>query len=231
MSKLVWDNAGERIYETGVDHGILFTKTAEGGGYAEGVAWNGLTGVTVSPSGAEASAIYADNIKYLNLYSTEEVGGTVEAYTYPDEFMVCDGSVELHNGVYLGQQPRKPFALCWRTKVGNDVEGTEHGYKLHFLFNCMASPSERAYATINDSPEAMTFSWELTTTPEKMTYDGKEYNNVAYMCIDTTKLSTQEEKEALNAFEASLYGTDGESGKPSKCPTPAEVAALAYTAG
>ena len=158
MSKLVWD-------ETGVRNGVLYVQ--EGGIYPKGVAWNGLTAVTESPSGAEATALYADDIKYLNLMSNEEFGATIEAYTYPDEFAECDGSAALVDGVMLGQQKRRTFGLCYRTALGNDTEGSDYGYKLHIIYGALAAPSEKAYATINDSPEANTFSWELSTTPSK----------------------------------------------------------------
>ena len=181
MSKLTWDQIGERIYETGVDHGILFV--VEDGVYGTGVAWNGLSNVTESPSGAEATAIWADNIKYLNLYSAEEFGATIEAYTYPDEFMECDGSREIASGVTIGQQERKSFGFAYRTKIGNDTDGEAHGYKLHLIYGCRASTSERAYATINDSPEAIQFSWELTTTPVPV----EGYKPTADIIIDSTK--------------------------------------------
>ena len=200
MSKLVWDQTGERIYETGVKQGVLYVQ--EGTAYPKGVAWNGLTAVTESPSGAEATALYADDIKYLNLMSAEEFGATIEAYTYPDEFMVCDGSAELSEGVYIGQQARKSFGMCYRTTVGNDTENNEYGYKLHIIYGALASPSEKAYATINDSPEAITFSWEVTTTPVNVT----GHKPTASVVIDSTKVS----KEALAALEAVLYGSESE---------------------
>lgn len=225
MAKLTWDAEGTRLYETGVDHGVLYTKTGTNGAYETGVAWNGLTGITVSPSGAEANPIYADNIKYLNLYSVEEVGATIEAYTYPDEFMVCDGSAELATGIYVGQQARKAFALCWRTLIGNDVDGTDKGFKIHILYNCMASPSERAYATVNDSPEAMTFSWEVTTTPLVETVgtgsSAVEWKT-AYVVIDSTKVSAAN----MTAIENKLYGTDGSGGSSATLPTLTELKGL-----
>jgi hypothetical protein len=162
MARLVWDTVGERFYETGVDRGVLYLPTA--GAYDTGVAWNGLTTVTESPSGAEATPQYADNIKYLNLVSAEEFGGTIEAFTYPDEFAQCDGSAEPVPGLRVGQQSRKTFGLSYRTKVGNDTDGSDHGYKLHLVYGCLAAPSEKAYATVNDSPEAIALSWEFTTT-------------------------------------------------------------------
>lgn len=214
MSKIIWDQTGEHIYETGVDHGVLYVMDANGA-YPEGVAWNGLTGVTESPSGAEANAIYADNIKYLNLFSAEEFGATVEAYTYPDEFALCDGSAALGTGVMIGQQPRKTFGLCYRTVVGNDVAGESYGYKLHIIYGAMASPSEKAYQTINDSPEAITFSWELNTTPVNVT----GHKPTATLTIDSTKATAG----AMAAIEAVLYG--GESTEP-RLPLPDEVATI-----
>ena len=163
MSKIIWDQTGERLYETGVNHGVLYIPTD--GVYSKGVAWNGLTAVTESPSGAEATPLYADDIKYLNLVSAEDFGCTIEAYTYPKEFAECDGSASIAKGVKIGQQTRKVFGLSYRTVVGNDVDSNGHGYKLHLIYGCLASPSEKSYSTINDSPEAITFSWEVTSTP------------------------------------------------------------------
>lgn len=197
MPKLVWDNTGERFYETGVKKGVLYPVV--NGAYPRGVVWNGLTGVTESPSGAEANPIYADDIKYLELRSAEEFGATVEAYTYPDEFAVCDGSAMPANGVVIGQQARKPFGLSYRTIVGNDVDMDEHGYKLHLIYNAMASPSEKSYQTVNDSPEAVTFSWELTTTPLAVT----GYKPTACITID----SRTADPIKLAALEDALYGT------------------------
>ena len=211
MAKLTWDQTGQKIYETGVDHGVLYP--ASEGTYPKGVAWNGLTNVTESPSGAEPSPIYADNIKYVNLMSAEEFGATVEAYTYPDEFAECDGSKELTKGVYAGQQPRKTFGLCYRTKIGNDVDGDDHGYKLHLMYGALAAPSERAYTTINDSPEATTFSWELSTTPVEVT-GGKP---TACLTIDSTKVDATK----LAALEKILYGDDNTE---ARLPLPNEVA-------
>jgi hypothetical protein len=162
MAALTWDNTGERLYETGVDHGVLYLPD-ESGDYTDGVAWNGLETVTESPTGAEATATYADNIKYLNLISIEQFGGTIEAYTYPEEFSECDGSVIASPGVVVGQQPRKMFGLCYRTLLGNDSEGTQFGYKLHLVYGASATPSEKAFATVNDAPEAISFSWDFTT--------------------------------------------------------------------
>lgn len=218
MSKLVWDNAGERLYETGVKRGVLYVQ--EGATYGKGVAWNGLTAVTESPSGAEATAMYADDIKYLNLYSAEEFGATVEAYTYPDEFAVCDGSASIAEGVYIGQQTRKSFGLCYTTTLGNDTDGSDYGYKIHIIYGAKAAPSEKAYATINDSPEAITFSWELTTTPVNV----EGFKPTASVTIDSTKVDA----EKLAALEAKLYGTESEE---ASLPTPAEIITLVGTAG
>ena len=218
MSKLVWDQTGERLYETGVKMGVLYVQ--EAGAYPKGVAWNGLTAVTESPSGAEATPLYADDIKYLNLVSNEEFGGTIEAYTYPEEFAACDGSAALAEGVYLGQQPRKTFGLCYRTVVGNDTEMNDHGYKLHLIYGALAAPSEKAFATINDSPEAITFSWEFSTTP--VAVDG--FKPTACITIDSTKCAA----EKLAALEAMLYGSESEE---AKLPLPNEVATLMGAAG
>ena len=210
MSKIVWDKTGERLYETGVKQGVLYVQ--EGGVYPKGVAWNGLTAVTESPSGAEASPLYADDIKYLNLMSTEEFGATVEAYTYPDEFAECDGSAELVEGVMIGQQKRKTFGMCYRTTLGNDVDGNAHGDKIHIIYGALAAPSEKAYATINDSPEAITFSWELSTTPVNVT----GHQPTASIVIDSTKVDA----DALAALEAVLYGgADSEA----RLPLPDEI--------
>lgn len=217
MSKLVWDKTGERTYETGTSKGVLFPQNAEGT-YGDGVAWNGLTAVTESPSGAEANPLYADNIKYLNLMSVEEFGATIEAYTYPDEFAACDGSASLAKGVSIGQQPRKAFGLAYQTILGNDVEYNKHGYKIHLIYGALAAPSERAYATVNDSPEAITFSWEITTTPVEV----KGFEPTAHLEIDSTKV----DKEKLAAFEAILYGSESEE---PRLPLPDEVATLLGT--
>jgi hypothetical protein len=215
MSKLTWDNVGERLYETGVDRGVLYIPD-DSGVYDDGVAWNGLTTVTESPSGAEATALYADNIKYLNLISAEEFGATVEAYTYPDEFGQFDGSAELSPGVLIGQQSRRPFGLSYRTRVGNDVAGSDFGYKLHLIYGATAAPSEKAYGTINDSPEAITFSWELTTSP---VYSTDENKPTAQLTVDSTKVDA----DALADLEDMLYGTPGTD---PRLPLPAEVLAL-----
>ena len=219
MSKIVWDQTGERLYETGVKQGVLYVQ-ASGGTYPKGVAWNGLTTVTESPSGAEATPLYADDIKYLNLMSTEELSGTIEAYTYPDEFAECDGSASIATGVYIGQQARKTFGLCYRTTLGNDVDNNAHGYKLHLVYGCLASPSEKAYSTINDSPEAITFSWEFSTTPVNVT----GFKPTANIVIDSTKVKA----EKLTALEKILYG-DGET--EARLPLPDEVASTMADGG
>lgn len=214
MSKLVWDQTGERIYETGVKNGVLYVQGVSGT-YDKGVAWNGLTAVTESPSGAEVTPLYADDIKYLNLMSTEEFGATIEAYTYPEEFAECDGSASIATGVYIGQQARKTFGLSYRTVIGNDVDSNDYGYKLHLIYGALAAPSEKAYATINDSPEAITFSWEITTTPVNV----KGFKPTASVTIDSTKV----EAEKLAALEAILYGTEE---KEARLPLPDEIATL-----
>lgn len=208
---LVWDETGKRFYETGVKKGVLYLQD-KSGNYPTGVAWNGLTAVTESPSGAEATPLYADDIKYLNLYSVEEFGATIEAYTYPDEFATCDGSAELVKGVKIGQQDRKTFGLSYVTTKGNDVDGNSHGYLIHLIYGCMASPSEKSYATINDSPEAITFSWEITTTP--ISVEG--FKPTASIVIDSTTV----DEEKLKAFEKILYGSDTAA---AKLPLPSEV--------
>lgn len=212
MSKLVWDAVGERFYETGLDRGVLFVGDGAGG-YETGVAWNGLTSVSENPSGGEANAVYADNIKYLNLTSETEFGATVEALTYPPEFAECDGSAAIAPGVIIEGQRRKNFALCYRTKVGND-EDEDYGYKIHIIYGAKASPSEKSRQTINDSPETVTFSWELTTTPVKVTVldpNGKPYKPVAHLVIDSTLFTTTALKEKLAALEEILYGRDADS--------------------
>lgn len=213
MSKLVWDQTGERLYETGVKNGVLYVQ--ENGAYPKGVVWNGLTAVTESPSGAEASPLYADDMKYLNLMSAEEFGATIEAYTYPDEFAACDGSAAIATGVYIGQQTRKTFGLSYRTVLGNDVDNNEYGYKLHLIYGALAAPSEKAYASINDSPEAITFSWEVTTTPVNVT----GYKPTASVTIDSTKV----DKTKLEALEAILYGSESEE---ARLPMPDEIVEL-----
>ena len=207
MAKLVWDEAGKHVYETGVSKGVLYVMSDTPGTYEKGVAWNGLSSVSESPTGAEVSAIYADNIKYLNLMSREEFEGSIEAYTYPDEFMACDGSASPENakGFIVGQQDRKTFAFCYQTKVGNDLN-PEAGYKIHIIYGALASPSERSYETVNDSPEAMTFSWDITTTPVAVT----GFKPTAHVELDSTKI----DKTKLEKIEAKLYGTDEPSGEP-----------------
>lgn len=226
MSRLTWDNTGERYYETGVKQGVLYPIQANGT-YSKGVAWNGLTAVTESPSGAEATALYADDIKYLNLISNEEFGATIEAYTYPDEFAECDGSAALTTGVMLGQQKRKTFGLCYKTTVGNDVDGNDYGYKLHLIYGCLAAPSEKAYATINDSPEAITFSWEVSTTPVNVA----GFKPTSQITIDSTKIS-ESEKAKLTSLEDILYGKDGDTAENSgpRLPLPDEIKTLFATA-
>lgn len=217
MSKIVWDAIGEHTFETGVRNGVLYLKDVEGA-YSTGVAWNGLTSVSESPEGAEATDLYADDIKYLTLMSAENFKATIEAYTYPVEFEECDGSATIANGVVIGQQSRKPFGLCYRTAIGNDTDGNEHGYKLHIVYGCQASPSEKQYSTINDSPEAITFSWEVNTTPVNVT--GKK--PTATLIIDSTKA----DKAKLTALEAILYGS--ETAEP-RLPLPDEIATLMTT--
>ena len=218
MSKLVWDQTGERLYETGVKQGVLYVQV--NGAYPKGVAWNGLTAVTESPSGAEATPLYADDIKYLNLMSAEEFGGTIEAYMYPDEFKACNGETDLVAGVSIGQQTRSTFGLCYRTTIGNDTDGANHGYKLHLVYGALASVSEKAYATINDSPEAITFSWEFSTTPVNVT----GHKPTSILTIDSTKVDAGK----LADLEAKLYGSESEE---ASLPLPDEVVALIGTAG
>lgn len=213
MSKLVWDQAGTRLYETGVKNVVLYVQDA--GKYGTGVAWNGITAISESPSGAEPTPLYADDIKYLNLLSAEEFAASIEAYTYPEEFEQCDGSAELAPGVSIGQQDRKTFGLCYKTTVGNDTELNNHGYKLHIIYGCLAAPSEKAYATINDSPEAITFSWEVSTTP--VAVEGKK--PTATITIDSTKVDA----EKLAALEAKLFGS--EDSEPT-LPLPDEIATI-----
>ena len=218
---ITWDETGDRFYETGVDHGVLYPQ--DKGKYPEGFAWNGLTAVTESPTGAEPTPLYADNIKYLNLMSAEEFGATVEAYTYPDEFEKCDGSGELTPGVTIGQQDRNGFGLSYRTVLGNDVEGNDHGYKIHLIYGAKAAPSDKGYATINDSPDAITFSWEVSTTP--VTVEG--FKPTANLVIDSTKVA----EGKMEAIEAILYGvaasTDPEVvAVPGRLPLPDEVLAI-----
>lgn len=218
MSKLTWDDTGKRLFETGVKNGVLYPIQTDGK-YTKGVAWNGLISVTESPSGAETTALYADDIKYVNLLSNEEFGATIEAYTYPDEFAECDGSGTLAEGVLLGQQKRKVFGLCYRTTIGNDVDGNDHGYKLHLVYGCLAAPSEKAYSTINDNPDAITFSWEVTTTPVNVT----GFKPTSQITIDSTKVA----EEKMAAIEDLLYGT---TEKEASLPLPDELAAI-FTTG
>ena len=203
MARLQWDQTGERFYETGVKQVVLYPKTGTGGTYANGVAWNGVTAINESPTGGEPTALYADDIKYLNLVSVEEFEGSIEAYTYPDEFAECDGSVSPLDGLLFGQQERKEFALCYRTTIGNDSEGNSKGYKLHIVYNCLASPSDKAYETIDDNPDAITFSWDFTTTPVEVDANGT-YKPVAHVVIDSTKVDSAK----LTALETKLYGGD-----------------------
>lgn len=214
MAKIVWDESGKRTYETGVRKGVLYLQDAQGA-YTKGVAWNGLTAVTESPSGAEPTALYADDIKYLELFSAEEFGATIEAYTYPAEFEKCDGSASLGTGVTIGQQDRAAFGLCYRTVLGNDVKGSEFGYKLHLIYGAKAKPSEKGYQTINDSPEAITFSWEVSTTPVNVT----GFKPTACLTIDSTKI----DPEKLTQIETLLYG---DVSQEAKLPLPDEIAGI-----
>lgn len=214
MAKLEWDAIGSRTYETGVDRGVLYPYNTTSKKYTPGVAWNGLSSVSESPSGAEATKIYADNIQYLNMYSAEEFGATIEAYTYPKEFEACDGSAEITDGAIIGQQTRKTFGLCYRTRQGNDTEGDDYGYKLHLLYGCKASPSQKSYQTVNDSPEAITFSWEITTTPINVT----GYKPTATVIIDSKTAG-----EHLADLENVLYGT---TDKVPELPLPDDVAKI-----
>lgn len=214
MARIKWDETGKKTYETGTDRGVLYPM--KNGAYSEGIGWNGLTGVTLSPSGAESTALYADNIKYLNLISAEELGGTIEAYSYPPEFEQCDGSAEIAKGVTIGQQNRSPFGFTYRSIVGNDTASNAYGYKLHIIYNATASPSERAYSTVNDSPEAITFSWEFSTTPTEV---GGDYKPTASVEID----STGADPTKLKALEDILYGTESEE---PRLPTIQEIITL-----
>ena len=214
MAKLVFDAVGSRFFETGVKNGVLFVQ-GEDGEYENGVVWNGLTAVTESPSGAEATPLYADDMKYVVLYSTEEFGATIEAYTYPEEFEQCDGSAQLGEGVTIGQQQRKSFGLVYKTVIGNDVQGQELGYKIHIIYGAKAAPSEKAFATINDSPEAITFSWELSTVPVPV----EGHKPTSTVVIDSTKVNA----EKLATLEGKLFGTESEE---STLPLPDEIAAM-----
>ena len=219
MAELKWDNPGERYYETGVKNCILYIQD-DNGNYPKGVAWNGITAITESPSGAESEPLYADDTKYLNLISNEEFGATIEAYTYPDEFAECDGTAELATGIKLGQQPRKQFGLCYLTTLGNDLKKNDYGYKLHLVYGCMAAPSEKGYATINDSPEAITFSWEVSTTPVEV----PGFKPTAHIEIDSTKVKPED----LAKIKAKLWGTASE--EPT-LPLPDEIKTLITAAG
>lgn len=216
MPEITWDRVGERRYETGVDHGVLYLPGADGG-YDRGFAWNGLVSVSESPSGAEASPQYADNIKYLNLISAEEFAATIEAFTYPDEFAVCDGTASPAEGLFIGQQRRSTFGLSYRTLIGNDLDGTDYGYKLHLIYSALAAPTEKAYSTVNDSPEAITFSWEVTTTPVEV----PGHKPSATLTIDSTKVDA----EALKALEDILYGRT-ESDSIARLPLPGEIISM-----
>lgn len=231
MSKLKWDQVGERLYETGTKMGVLYVQNSSGA-YPTGVAWNGLSAVTESPDGAEPTDIYADDMKYLSLRSVENYKGTIEAYTYPDEFAACDGSATLVEGVTIGQQPRKPFGFSWQTVVGNDTEFEDHGYKIHLVWGATVSPSEKSYQTINDSPEAITFSWEFNTTPVSV----NGYKVTAHMEIDSTKFPPTQngaKNAKLVAIENVLYGTDGagtSGGTTARLPLPDEVLTIINSA-
>lgn len=234
MSKLQWDKTGERFYELGVDRGVLYPMKADGT-YDNGVVWNGLTGVTESPDGADANDLWADNIKYATLRAVETFGGTIEAYTYPDEFGACDGTAEPVTGVKLGQQKRSPFGFCFRSQIGNDTAGeADDGYLLHIIYNATASPSDRSYETINDSPDAITFSWEFTTSPVSVGIDG--YKAISTITVDSRKFTTTADKAKLTNLENLLYGTDpttvgGSDGTDPQLPTPLTVlTTLGYTA-
>lgn len=222
MFNIEWDQVSERLFETGTDRGVLYPFNKTSKAYDKGVAWNGLTGVTETPSGAEPTALYADNIKYLTLMSNEDMGGTITAYMYPDEWKACDGSADLEDGITIGQQPRATFGLCYRTRIGNDTEGDGYGYKLHLIYGCLASASERAYSTVNDSPEAIEFSWEFTCTP----VDVAGFKPTAIVTIDSTKVDA----EKLKSFEEILYGKaatseEAHDGVLPRLPLPAEVLA------
>ena len=215
MSKLVWDQTGEHLYETGVDHGVLYPY--KNNAYSDGVAWNGLTSVQETPSGAESNPLYADNIKYLDLRSAEEFGATIEAYTYPDEFAILDGSAQLATGVMIGQQTRGMFGFSYRSRIGNDTDGDGHGYKLHLIYGATASPSERQYETVNDNPDAIQFSWEISTVPIQLADD--KYRPTAIVTIDSTKADAAK----LKALEDILYGTENAA---ARLPLPDEIKTL-----
>lgn len=213
MAVLTWDGVGERLYETGVENGVLYPYS--NGSYQTGVAWNGLVSVNENPSGAESTKIWADNIKYLNLISAEDFSATIEAYTYPAEFAECDGTAAISNGVYAAQQPRKTFGLSYVTRIGNDTDGTAHGYKIHLVYGCTAAPSSKDYNTINDSPEAMTLSWEVTTTPVAV----PNMKPTAHIIIDSTKVDSSK----LTTFKDIIYGSSGSSSSNPTLPLPAAI--------
>ena len=229
MARLKWDQTGERFYETGADHGVLYVRGSAG--YTPGVEWNGLTGVTENPSGAEMTDLYADNLKYLSIMSAEQFGCTIEAYTYPDEFMVCDGTASIADGVYAHQQPRKNFGLSYRTLLGNDVDSQDHGFKLHLVYGCLAKPSQKGYKTVNASPEAVTFSWEVSTTP--VDPGNENVKPTAKLTINSTKVDPEKLKKLMDI----LYGMDehedgGGQTVPAtepRLPLPAEVAQIIGT--
>lgn len=218
MSKLVWDQTGDRLYETGTDRGVVYPYNVTSHAYDAGYAWNGLTGVNENPSGAESTEIWADNIQYLNLRSKEKFGATVEAYTYPPEFATLDGTAEVATGVRISQQKRGMFGMSYRTLIGNDVDGEDHGYKIHLVYGATVSPSQKGYKTVNDNPEAITFSWELSTTPIEVA----NFKPTAHLEIDSTKVTAKQ----LAAIEAILYGTDGENATVARLPLPSEVIEL-----
>ena len=221
MSRLVWDQTGERLYETGTDRGVLYPQNASGK-YPKGYAWNGLTSVSESPDGGEAEDVYADNMKYLSLMSTENFGGTIEAYTYPPEFEACDGSADIVEGVKVNQQTRKAFGFCYRSRIGNDVAGDDYGYKLHLIYNAKAQPSERQYQTVNDSPEAISFSWEFKTTPIPFSDTTLNLKPTSVILIDSTKVTA----EKLTGLEKCLYGIDAEqsiTAQDAFLPTPDQI--------
>lgn len=214
MAKLIFNNVGERLFETGVKNGVLYVM-GDDGTYENGVVWNGLTAVTESPSGAETTPLYADDVKYVVIYAAEEFGATVEAYTYPEEFEQCDGSASIFEGITIGQQTRKSFGMCYKTSVGNDVQGQDFGYKIHIIYGAKAAPSEKSYSTINDSPEAVTFSWELSTVPVPV----EGFNPTATMVIDSTRVPA----EKMTLIEDKLYGTEETE---ATLPLPGELLAL-----
>lgn len=224
MAKLIWDAESERLYETGVSNCALYVWDSSTNAYGKGVAWSGITSIQESPSGAESNPIYADNIKYLDLRSAEEFSATIEAYMFPDEFMECDGTAELAPGAYFGQQNRKKFCLAYKTILGNDTDNNDHGYKIHVVYGCTAAPSEKQYQTVNDSPEAITFSWEASSTPVKFTLDNKDYTT-SCVTIDSTKYADESAKAKLKLVEDALFGTDGEGGADAGVLMPNEIAA------